>query len=80
MTTIYEMTDVELAEFLTVYEAGEILSTEAEIDYVMARLPDFFRGRPKLINYSYTDKDREIFKKIREGIVANGRDLDGDEF
>ena len=76
MTTIYEMNDVELTDFLTMYEAGEVLSTEEEITYVMGRLPNFFRGRPKLVNYSFTDKDREFFNKLTEEARAEGLDLD----
>ena len=76
MTTIYEMNDVELTDFLTMYEAGEVLSTEEEITYVMGRLPNFYRGRPKLVNYSFTDKDREFFNKLTEEARAEGLDLD----
>lgn len=76
MTTIYEMNDAELTNFLTTYEAGEVLSTEAEIDYVMSRLPNFFRSRPTLVDYNFTEKDRAYFNKIREEAIAEGLDLD----
>ena len=80
MTTIYEMNDDELKEFLNTYEVGEVLSTEAEIDYVMGRLPEFFGGyRPVLVDYSFTEKDREIFKRLGEEgdrLKAMGFDID----
>ena len=80
MITIYEMNDVELTDFLTMYEAGEVLSTEEEITYVMGRLPNFFRGRPKLVNYSFTEEDRAFFDKLREEAIANGIDVDEEGF
>ena len=80
MITIYEMNDAELEKFLTTYEAGEVLSTEEEISYVMERLPKFFRGRPKLVNYSYTEEDRAFFDKLREEALKEGIDVDGEGF
>ena len=79
LQSIYEMSDAELMDFLTVYEAGEVLSSEAEIDYVMSRIPSFFSGRPVLVNYNMTDDDRDFFDRMREEAIAEGFDID-DEF
>ena len=66
------MTDAELIDFLTVYEAGEVLSSEAEIDYVMSRIPSFFSGRPALVSYDMTDDDREFFARKEQETIDDG--------
>ena len=78
LQSIYEMSDTELKDFLTVYEAGEVLSSEEEIDYVMSRIPSFFAetGRPVLVNYSFTEEDRTFFDRMTEEAIAEGIDID----
>jgi hypothetical protein len=74
LQSIYEMSDAELIDFLTVYEAGEVLSSEEEIDYVMGRIPAFFAesGRPVLVNYNMTDDDREFFVRKEQESIDDG--------
>ena len=70
------MTDAELIDFLTVYEAGEVLSSESDIDYVISRLPSFFSGRPKLVSYEMTDADRIVFDRLEAEAIADGLDME----
>jgi hypothetical protein len=74
--------DEGLKEMCRMYDVGELLSSEREIDYMMARIGDWFGGdRPTLINYDYSGpNEKEFFERLRLECIANGGDPDGDEF
>lgn len=54
-----KMTNKELIEFFKVYEIGEYLSCEEEIDYLMGRIGDWLVYRPELYDYTHYYEDFE---------------------
>jgi hypothetical protein len=74
--TLSDLTDEELLEVCRIYDIGELLSSEEDIDYLMARLPDRFVERPRLVNYSFTEKELEFLRKLKEEAIAAGLDME----
>lgn len=52
-----DMTKEQLIEFFTMYEMGEYVSTEEEMDYLMSRIGDWMGYRPRFYSFHLSRKE-----------------------
>jgi hypothetical protein len=79
-----DMSKEQLIEFFTVYEIGEYVTTEEEMDYLMSRIGDWVGDRPYFYSFELsrkqlkelencptpTEEDREEFLSWLNSCVA----------
>lgn len=70
-----DLTDEEIVEVSELYDMCELVSSEEDIDFLMARWPELFPVRFKMVSYTYTEKDHEFFKRLEEEAIKEGLDL-----
>jgi hypothetical protein len=79
------MSNEQLIEFFTIYEMGEYVTTEEEMDYLMSRIGDWMGYRPDFYTFELsrkqlkelenqpplTEKDKQDFLEWLENIKNN---------